>query len=60
MPRRDPDDEDAELIICAGPPICLLDGDAAVASAQRGCPWCEHIRLHPDGSETRFRIGGTA
>lgn len=49
---RDPDDEDPMVTVCAGPPLCLLEGDEAVASAQNGCPWCKRIVLHPDGSET--------
>ena len=46
------DDEDPEIIVCQGPPVCLLEGDAAVEAAQKGCPWCKHIVVHPDGTDT--------
>lgn len=49
---RDPDDEDPSVIVCAGPPLCQLEDDAAVAAAMAGCPWCKRIVMHPDGSET--------
>lgn len=44
------------VIACAGPPTCLLEGDEAVANSEAGCPLCEHIALHSDGSETRYRL----
>ena len=47
---RDPDDEDPSVIVCAGPPLCLLRDDEAVAAMP--CPWCKRITTHPDGSET--------
>jgi hypothetical protein len=40
------------IIVCAGPPLCPLQGDAAVAAAQAGCELCKRIILHRDGSET--------
>lgn len=42
----------AEVVVCAGPPNCTLEGDAAIANADAGCPRCKIIRIHEDGSET--------
>ena len=47
MRERDPC-----IIVCQGPPICLLVGDEAVQTAEAGCPWCKRITVHKDGSET--------
>jgi hypothetical protein len=58
--RLDPDDEDPEVVVCMGPPWCDLTGDAAIACARGGCPFCDHICIHPDGTETRYRLSGTA
>jgi len=44
--------DDPQIIVCAGPPACILDGDDAVTAARRGCPLCTRITVHPDGSET--------
>lgn len=52
MSRRDPDDEDPVVVVCAGPPVCLLEGDAAMQAVLAGCVWCKRITVHPDGSET--------
>lgn len=60
MNRRDPDDEDPEVVVCQGPPLCMLTGDAAIASARGGCVWCDHIIIHPDGTETHIKGSGTA
>lgn len=49
MPR---DADDPQVIVCAGPPACLLQGDAAIAAANMGCIWCERITVHADGTET--------
>lgn len=49
---RDDDDGDPQVIVCAGPPACLLQGDEAVAAAQAGCRWCRRITIHADGTET--------
>lgn len=47
------DDDDAPLIIvCQGPPVCMLQGDEAEASQRAGCPWCKRIIVHPDGTDT--------
>lgn len=45
-----------EVIVCAGPPVCLLIDDAAVKHAQAGCPNCRHIVVHPEGTETEYRL----
>ena len=47
-------DDLAEVIVCAGPPACLLEGDAAVASQEAGCPICKRIVIHADGTETEY------
>lgn len=44
--------DDPRVIVCAGPPLCLLQGDEAVAQQQAGCEFCKLITIHPDGSET--------
>ncbi len=43
------------MIVCAGAPVCLLQGDEAIANAEAGCPNCRHIVCHKDGSETEYR-----
>lgn len=48
-------EDDPQVIVCAGPPECLLQGDEAIESAQAGCPKCRRIVIHADGSETEFR-----
>lgn len=47
--------DEPKVIVCAGPPLCLLQGDEAIAAAQAGCPNCRHIVMHPDGRETEFQ-----
>lgn len=47
--------EDSEIIVCAGPPLCTLQGDKAVANQQAGCPLCRRIVIKSDGSETECR-----
>src|SRR3990167_7287152 len=37
--------DDAMLICCAGPPTCLLQADACVEAANRGCPKCTRILI---------------
>lgn len=49
------DDDLPEVIVCAGPPICLLMGDAAIENAKAGCPHCRHIVMHHDGEEVEYR-----
>ena len=51
------DDDDPQVIVCAGPPVCLLEGDAAVASAQAGCVWCRRITILPSGREVETGPG---
>ena len=45
-------DDDPVVTVCAGPPLCTLEGDDAVAFAQAGCELCKRISVHPDGTET--------
>lgn len=45
-------EDDPTVTVCAGPPMCALEGDDAVAWALAGCPLCKRIVIHPDGSET--------
>jgi len=51
----DEGDVKGEIIVCAGPPACDLQDEAAVEAAQAGCPKCLHILVHHDGSETEYR-----
>jgi hypothetical protein len=46
------DDGDPVVIVCAGPPLCELQDDAAIASQEAGCALCKRIICHPDGTET--------
>ena len=41
------------IIICAGPPVCLLMGEDAIAAANSGCPWCSRVTVFDDGTESR-------
>ncbi len=43
--------EESEIIICAGPPDCLFEDDAAVQNQKDGCPLCRRIVIKADGSE---------
>lgn len=45
-------DDAPEVIVCAGPPDYLFEGDEAIANAQAGCPRCRRINLGPGGAET--------
>ena len=47
---------DPMVVVCKGPPICMLEGDAACAAIEAGCPWCKRIVIHPDGSETVYDV----
>lgn len=51
-PTVEVESDDPMVIVCAGPPLCTLDGDAAVAAGAAGCALCKRIICHPDGSET--------
>lgn len=44
-----------EIIVCAGPPLCELEGDEAVQAQQDGCPICRRICIHEDGTETEYQ-----
>jgi hypothetical protein len=45
-------DDDPIVIVCQGPPVCLLQDDDAVRAQIAGCPWCRRIVFHDDGTET--------
>lgn len=47
-------DGDPRVIVCQGPPVCLLEGDEAVRAAENGCSWCRRIILHDDMTETVY------
>lgn len=44
-----------EVIVCAGPPDCMLQGDAAVQNQIDGCPKCRRIVIADDGSEAEHQ-----
>lgn len=44
--------EDPLVIVCQGPPRCLLEGNDAVKAQEAGCVWCKRIIVHRDGTET--------
>jgi hypothetical protein len=44
-----------EVIVCAGPPDCLLQGDEAVRNQVDGCSLCRRIVIHEDGTETEYK-----
>ncbi len=46
------DDDDSMVIICAGPPLCMLEDEAAITAQETGCQLCKRIICHPDGTET--------
>jgi len=52
MSTIDVSDADPVIVVCQGPPRCLLDGDEAIAAQARGCYWCRRIIVHADGTET--------
>lgn len=41
---------EAEVIVCAGPPLCSLEGDKAIQNSMDGCPLCQRHVLQPDGT----------
>lgn len=49
------DDEDQEIVVCQGPPLCDLQDDEAVKNQLAGCPLCKRIVVHADGTETEYR-----
>lgn len=53
MPEPGPDD--TEIIVCAGPPACDLQDDAAIEAANAGCPLCRRIVVHADGTESEYQ-----
>lgn len=44
----------AEVIVCAGPPHCLFEGDEAVRNQQDGCHLCRRIVINDDGTEAEY------
>ena len=46
------DDGDPVVIVCQGPPVCTLKGEAAKQAMADDCPWCMRIVVHADGTET--------
>lgn len=50
------DDEESEVVVCAGPPQCELSDDAAIYAANNGCPLCRHIVVHADGTTTEYQL----
>ena len=40
------------VIVCQGPPRCMLEDDEAIEAQKAGCIWCRTITLHEDGTET--------
>lgn len=50
------DEELPEVVVCAGPPECPLEGDAAIASAEAGCPMCRHIIMGPGDDEFEYQM----
>lgn len=46
------EEPDPQVVVCQGPPVCDLVGEAAFEAASNGCPWCVRTIVHPDGSET--------
>lgn len=49
------DDEDPEIIVCQGPPLCELQDEEAVKNQLAGCPLCKRIVVHADGTQTEYR-----
>lgn len=48
----DSEDGDPCVIVCQGPPVCLLMGDEAMAAQIAGCVWCRRTWIHRDCTET--------
>lgn len=44
------------VIVCAGPPNCLFKDDKAVKNANEGCPLCERIEVHKDGTQIKYHL----
>lgn len=53
-----PDDNHTDTItVCAGPPLCGLEGYDAIMCQLEGCTMCRRIVVdHRDGSETEYRL----
>ena len=46
------DEPDRRIIVCQGPPVCLLPPSMVMKAQEGGCVWCQVITVHPDGTET--------
>lgn len=44
-----------EVVVCAGPPLCLFSDNEAIASAKAGCPLCRRIICLPNGKEVEYQ-----
>ncbi len=44
-----------EVIICAGPPLCIFTDDEAVENQRDGCPLCRRIICWPNGKEVEYQ-----
>lgn len=45
----------ADVVVCAGPPVCMLQAEEADAEMSAGCPLCRRIRIESDGTQTEFK-----
>ena len=48
----DIDNDYSVVIVCAGPPLCMLEDEDAITMQINGCQLCKRIVCHPDGTET--------
>lgn len=46
------DEDEIEIIVCAGPPFCSMEGNEAIDCQRAGCIWCKRILIDSDGRET--------
>lgn len=51
------DDELGEVIVCQGPPRCMLEGDDAIEAQEKGCLWCKRVFIDGSGKETVIEPG---
>lgn len=38
-------EDTSTIMVCQGPPRCMLEGDAAVEAQKAGCPWCKRLSV---------------
>lgn len=53
----DDDDDIDTVIVCQGPPRCMLEGDEAVQMQKDGCPWCSRVYVDSLGKSTVVEPG---